>query len=314
LRSYMLVPVLIVLLIAGALVNPRFLTAENLIDILGASSALALIVLGESLVLIVGKFDLSLESTVGLGPALGVLLTASAADRGWGVGLSPWLGLLAIVGFGALVGALNGLLIVRFRLNAFIVTLAMLIILRGLLVGLTKGNTLFAVPAPYLYLGAATWLAVPVSVWFAGACYVVAAIVLRYHRYGRALYAIGGNARAALAAGIAVESTTWWCFIVAGVLAAIAGLVLTGRLGAVGASQGNGMIFTVFAAAVIGGVSLDGGRGTIAGALTGVLLLGVLDNLLTLSQVQTYWIQAIYGAIILIALVIARMTRGSEET
>ena len=307
-----MLPPIVLLLIIGALLNPRFLSAENLVDILGASSALALVVLGEALVLIVGKFDLSLESVVGLAPALGVLLTASVADRGWGIGLSPWVGLIAILGFGALAGAFNGLLIVRFRLNAFIVTLAMLIILRGLLVGLTKGNTLFNLPAQYTFLGGSTWLSIPISVWLAAFAYAIAAFILRSHRHGRALYAIGGNSEAARTAGIDVDRTMWWCFIIAGVLAALAGLVLTGRLGAVGASQGNGMIFTVFAAAVIGGVSLDGGRGTIFGALTGVLLLGILDNLLTLSQVQTYWIQAIYGAIILIALLLARFTGGSR--
>ncbi len=312
-REFVLVPALVGLLIVGAIVNHRFFTATNLIDILGASSALALVVLGETLVLIAGKFDLSLESTVGLAPAIGVLLSVSVADRGWGVGLPPWLGLIVILAVGAGIGAINGLLIVRFRLNAFIVTLAMLIILRGLLVGFTKGNTLFAVPAAYLYLGAATWLQIPVSVWVAALIFILAGLFLGYHRLGRALYAIGGNAQAARAAGIPVERITWACFIAAGVLAAIAGLILAGRLGAVSASQGNGMIFTVFAAAVIGGVSLDGGRGTIVGALTGVLLLGTLDNVLTLAQVQTYWIQAIYGAIILIALLVARLS-GSKES
>ncbi len=308
-----LLPALVVLVAIGAFVNPHFLSPSNIIDILGACSALALLVLGESLVLIAGKFDLSLESTAGLAPALGVLLTASVSARGWGIGLPWWAGLLVVLAFGALAGAFNGLLVVRFRLNAFIVTLAMLIILRGVLVGLTKGNTLFEMPAQYLFLGAQTWLHVPVSVWLAAACYIVGAAVLLYHRHGRAIYAIGGNAVAARTAGIDVERTTWWCYIIAGILAAVAGLILSGRLGAVAASQGQGMIFTVFAAAVIGGVSLDGGRGTLGGALTGVLLLGVLDNLLTLSQVQSYWVQAIYGAIILLALTLARITGGERE-
>lgn len=293
--------------------NTHFLTPMNIVNILGASSALALLVLGESLVLIVGKFDLSLESTVGLAPALGALLTLAVADRGWGIGLPPLLGVAIILACGAMIGAINGLLIVRFKLNGFIVTLAMLIILRGLLVGLTKGNTLFALPPSFVFLGAATWLHVPLCVWLAAVLFVAASLFLHYHRYGRALYAIGGNAQAARAAGIAVETITWCCYIAAGILSAIAGLVLAGRLGAVSASQGNGMIFTVFAAAVIGGVSLDGGRGTILGAVTGVLLLGTLDNLLTLAQVQSYWIQAIYGTIILIALLVARITAGTKE-
>ncbi len=306
-------PVLVLLLIVGAFVNGRFLSSANLIDILGASSALALVVLAESLILISGKFDLSLESTVGLAPAVGVLLVASQADRGWGVHLPVWLGFLCILLTGAIVGVINGALIVKLRLNAFIVTLAMLIVLRGLLVGVTKGNTLFSVPDAYLYLGAQTVGGVPVSVWLAIAIFIAAGVLLGHHRLGRAIYAIGGNRQAARAAGINVDAISFGVFVAGGVLASLAGLILAGRLGAVSANQGNGMIFTVFAAAVIGGVSLDGGKGTVLGAATGVLLLGVVDNLLTLAQVQTFWIQAIYGVIILLALALARVTSGREE-
>jgi simple sugar transport system permease protein len=136
--------------------------------------------------------------------------------------------------------------------------------------------------------------------------------MLGYHRWGRALYAIGGNIDAARAAGIKVDAMRWSAFILAGILASAAGLILAGRLGAVSANQGNGMIFTVFAAAVIGGISLDGGRGSVLGALGGVVLLGVLENVLTLAQVQTFWVQAIYGVIILLSLVFARVATGEE--
>ena len=110
--------------------------------------------------------------------------------------------------------------------------------------------------------------------WLAAAAFAVAGFMLRYHRLGRALYAIGGNPEAARAAGIRVERITWGVYVLAGVLAAVGGLEITGYVGAISANQGNGLIFTVFAAAVIGGISLDGGKGTMFGALTGVLLLG----------------------------------------
>lgn len=311
-RELALVPVLVLLVVVGAFVNPHFLTPANAVNILGASSALALVVLAEALILISGKFDLSLESTVGLAPAIGVLLVAPVAARGWGAGAPVWLGFAAILATGALAGAFNGFMIVKLRLNAFIVTLAMLIVMRGMLVGVTQGNTLFSVPAAYLYMGSETWLGVPVSVWIAGIIFAIAAIALGYHRLGRALYVIGGSPAAARAAGINVDRISFAVFVIGGVLASLSGVILAGRLGAVSANQGNGMIFTVFAAAVIGGVSLDGGRGTALGALTGVLLLGVVDNLLTLAQVQPFWIQAIYGAIILIALAVSRLTSGRE--
>jgi len=312
-RELGLIPALVVIVLVGALINNKFLTPINIVNILANTSALALLVLGETLVLIAGKFDLSLESIVGLAPATGLMLVLSSAARGWGIDLPVPVGLVAMLALGALVGAINGTLVVRLRLNAFIVTLAMLIILRGLLLGMTHGETLFEVPDAYLFLGAATVAGLPVSVWLTALCYVAAALFLRYHRLGRALYAIGGNAQAARAAGIRVGRVTIGAYVVAGLLAAVAGLIMCGRVGAVAANQGNGWIFNVFAAAVIGGVSLDGGKGTMLGALTGALLLNVVDNLLTLAQVETFWIQAIYGGIILLALMFSRLTNRAEQ-
>ena len=214
---------------------------------------------------------------------------------------------------GAAIGFFNGLMVVGLKLNAFIVTLAMLIIVRGMLVGATSGRTLFDLPEAFYALMILTFLGLPLAVWLAALAFVVAGIILRYHRLGRALYAIGGNPEAARAAGIRVERVTWGVYIVAGVLAAVGGLFTVGYVGAISANQGNGMIFTVFAAAVIGGISLDGGKGTMFGALTGVLLLGVVQNLLTLAQVPSFWIQAIYGAIILGSLAVAKFAGGQAQ-
>ncbi|MFE0102116.1 ABC transporter permease [Streptomyces sp. NPDC059009] len=312
-RELALVPALLLLMVLGAVVNDSFLTERNLISILGASAALAMVVLAESLVLITGKFDLSLESVVGIAPAVGALLVLPAAQSGWGSEFPVALALLAILVVGGVIGAFNGILVVKLKLNAFIVTLAMLIVLRGLLVGATEGKTLFGMPEAFYTLATSTFLSIPMSVWLAAAAFAVAGLVLKYHRVGRALYAIGGNPEAARAAGIRVERVMLGVFVVAGVLAAAGGLMQTGYVGAINANQGQNMIFTVFAAAVIGGISLDGGKGTMFGALTGVLLLGVVQNLLTLAQVPSFWIQAIYGGIILVALMIARVTTGRAQ-
>ena len=313
-RELALVPALLLLMLLGALVNDSFLTERNLISILGASAALAMVVLAESLVLITGKFDLSLESVVGIAPAVGALLVLPAAQSGLGTELPAAVALLAILVVGAVIGAFNGILVVKLKLNAFIVTLAMLIVLRGLLVGATKGKTLFGMPDSLLLPGhhhlpdhpacRCGWPRSPSA---------SPGFVLKYHRVGRALYAIGGNPDAARAAGIRVERVMLGVFVVAGVLASVGGLMQTGYVGAISANQGQNMIFTVFAAAVIGGISLDGGKGTMFGALTGVLLLGVVQNLLTLAQVPSFWIQAIYGGIILVALMIARVTTGRAQ-
>ncbi len=313
LRDFALIPALVILFVLGALVSPSFLTRDNLIGILSASAALALVVVAETLIILTGKFDLSVESTVGFAPAMGAMLVIPAAAGGFGTELPVAAGLAATLLTGACVGLLNGLLVVKLRLNAFIVTLAMLIVLRGMLVGATRGSTLFDMPQPFFALASSTLLGLPWSVWLAAFVFAAAGVMLRYHRLGRAVYAIGGNAPAARAAGINVDRVTWGVFTLAGTLAALGGLILTGYVGAINANQGNGMIFTVFAAAVIGGVSLDGGKGGMFGALCGVLLLGMVQNLLTLAQVPSFWIQAIYGAIILGALMVAKLTGENQQ-
>lgn len=313
LREFALLIPIAALMVVGTYVDARFLSFANLSTVLGASAALSLLVLGESLIIITGKFDLTLESNLGIAPALGAMLVIPAASGGFGTEWAAPVALIGILFLGALIGFVNGFMIVRLKLNAFIVTLAMLIVLRGVQVGITKGQTLWDMPSSFFWLATATFLGLPMSVWFAGLVFVAAGVFMKYHRIGRAIYAIGGNAEAARAAGIRVDRITWGVFVFAGVLAAIAGIVLTGYVGAISASQGEGMIFTVFAAAVIGGISLDGGRGSMIGALTGVLLLGIVQNILTLAQVPSFWIKAIYGMIILCSLMIARITNPNSQ-
>ncbi len=313
LRDLALLPALVALVIVGSLISPVFLNPNNINTILTSSAALALIVLAESLIIITGKFDLSLESIYGFAPAIGAMVVVPAAKFGFGMEWDPVIGIIVVIAVGGIIGFINGFLVVGLRLNAFIVTLAMLIIVRGMLVGATSGRTLFDLPDAFYGLMEVTVLSLPLAVWLAALAFLIAALVLRYHRLGRALYAIGGNPEAARAAGIRVERVIWGVYVLAGMLAAVGGLAITGYVGAISANQGNGLIFTVFAAAVIGGISLDGGKGTMFGALTGVLLLGVVQNVLTLAQVPSFWIQAIYGAIILGSLMVARFAGGQVQ-
>ncbi|WP_161935561.1 ABC transporter permease, partial [Burkholderia pseudomallei] len=167
LRDLALLPALVLLIAIGAFVSPSFLTKANLISVLGASAALALVVLAESLIVLTGKFDLSLESTVGIAPAIGAMLVMPASSAGFGWQWPAAAGLAAIVAIGALIGFVNGFLVVRMRLNAFIVTLAMLIVLRGMLVGATKGGTLFDMPPAFFALATTGVFGLPLSVWLA---------------------------------------------------------------------------------------------------------------------------------------------------
>ncbi|MFC0505482.1 ABC transporter permease [Micromonospora costi] len=313
LRDFALVPAILLLVVVGALIDPVFLSAANITNVLQQQTELALLVLAEAIILIAGKFDLSLESTIGLAPALAVALVIPAASNGLGTELPAGLAIALCLLTGLVIGAFNGLLILRFKLSAFIVTLGMLIVLRGLQIGITGGQNLFDIPPSVLYLGSAVWLGVPASIWISGTLFAVGIAALGFFRHGRAVYAIGGNTDAARAAGIRTDRVVWVVLMIGGVLAALAGLLMTGRLGSVAAAQGDGMIFTVFAAAVIGGISLDGGKGTLFGALCGVIVLGLINNILTLAGVSAQWIQAIYGGIILVALVLARLTSGKAQ-
>ncbi|WP_062428525.1 ABC transporter permease [Herbidospora daliensis] len=313
LRDFALVPAIIAIAIVGQIVHPIFLQADNIINILQTMSEISLLVLAQALVLIVGKMDLSLESTFGLAPGVAAWLTV-AVGTGSGLGLlSGFWAIPITLAVGVLVGVVNALFIVRFGLNGFIVTLGMLIVLRGLLTGISGGQTFFNLPESMTYLGSAMWFGVPASIWICLLLFAVGVLVMGFTGFGRSLYAIGGNVDAAKAAGIRTDRVLWITLIAASVLAAIGGLLLTGRLASVAAAQGDGAIFTVFAAAVIGGVSLNGGKGTVFGAFTGILLLYMIQNVLTLAGVPAQWIEALNGAIILTALALSRLTGGKTQ-
>jgi simple sugar transport system permease protein len=315
LREVALLPVLVLLIIVGTVVSPAFLTVSNFAGIGQQSSALGVVVAGESLILLIGGMDLSLESTSGLAPMVAAWLIVPVSAYGSGTDLSPYLGIVVLIAVGAAVGLINGLLIVKGRLNGFIVTLGMTIVLAGLQNGIVKAQTLFNLPQPFAYLGSASFGQLPVSLVVTAVIFVLAGLFLRYHRTGRAIYAVGGNPAAARAAGIKVERIKIGVYIAGSILAAIGGLMEAGRVSAVTGQQGyqEGIIFSVFAAAVIGGVSLKGGRGNMIGAASGVILLGIVQDILDLANVSNYWIEAINGAVILFALVLARIV-GGEST
>src|SRR6202453_4901650 len=314
-REAALLPVLVALIVVGSLVSSAFLTTSNLSGVGQQASALGVTVVGESLILLIGGMDLSLEGTYGFAPMLAAWLIVPVAAFGSGADLSPVLGLLVLLLAGGCVGLINGTLIVKARLNGFIVTLGMTIVLAGLQNGIVKAQTLFNLPPAFGYLGAASIGQVPVSLIVAVVIFVLVGLFLRYQRTGRAIYAVGGNPAAAGAVGIKVDRVKIGVYVAGSVLAAIGGLMEAGRVSAVTGQQGygEGIIFNVFAAAVIGGVRLKGGRGNMIGAASGVILLGIVQNILDLTNVSNYWIEAIDGAVILFALFLARIV-GGEST
>ncbi len=312
-RDLALIPPIILVAVVGTFVSPSFFTRTNIEDVLVSMAWIGLLVLAEGLVLLAGKMDLSLESTVGLAPGVAAWLTLSGGIHHGIDAVSPGWAVPIALGVGLLVGLVNAALIVGLGLNAFIVTLGMLITLRGLLTGISGGQTFFGMSGSMTYLGTGSLLGIPVAIWVCVLAYVIAVLALRYLRAGRSLYAIGGNTDAARAAGIRTDRTLWGVFVLASVLAALGGIMLSGHLASVASNQGDGAIFTVFAAAVIGGVSLNGGRGSLVGAFTGILLLYLVQNVLTFAGVSGEWFDFLNGAVILAVLIITRVVTGRSK-
>ncbi len=301
----------------------KFLTPINIVNILSTAAVLGVVVVGQTFVLITGNFDLSQESTLGLAALVGlwILVAAGAPWFGGGVlpgllgdsAVNPFISIAFVLGMGVFIGLIIGSLITYGRMNNFIVTLAMLLILRGLMLAFTEGNAVNAFNHPggdvFYWLGHETfpvpWLGnVPIAVLAMLIVFAIGHIVLSYRKFGRDIYAVGGNKQAAIASGIDANKRIRQVYMISGFLAALAGIIMAGRVGSVQVNLGEGYIFTIFAAAVIGGVSLQGGRGTMLGALGGVLLLSTIDRGLNLMRVSVFWIQVIQGLIILFAMFI----------
>ncbi|WP_395685965.1 ABC transporter permease [Aestuariivirga sp.] len=296
--------------------SPVFLSPTNITNILSAAAILGILVVGQTFVLITGNFDLSTESTLGLAGLVGMFLIVPATAPYWGGGLmlNPYLSIVVLLGMGAVIGYVVGALITIGKMNNFIVTLAMLLILRGLIMAFTKGTPIsglgFEPAETYFWLGHKALfeipgvIKIPVAVVATALVFVIGHIILNHRRFGRELYAIGGNRQAAIASGIDADARIRQVYVLSGLLAALAGWMLAGRVGSIQANLGEGYIFTVMAAAVIGGISLQGGRGTMLGALGGVLLLSTIDRGLNLMNVNVFWVKVIQGLIIMLAMFI----------
>ena len=208
--------------------------------------------------------DLSIESVMAFAAMLAAWLTASRGSP-LGLQLDTWLTLLIVLGFGALVGLFNAVLVVRFRINAFIVTLATYISIRGLGLILTGGRSMYGLPDDFRAAGSSDLLGLPLLIWILVVTYLIFGVVLRRTQFGRWVYLVGGNPTAPFRAGIDVDGVLYRVFILSGVVAAFAGFLLAARTNGATPNLGLGMLFEAFAAVVIGGVSLRGGHGRSVG-------------------------------------------------
>lgn len=279
-----------------------FLQGDNLLGVALAFSFIAIMAIGETIVIMSAGIDLSVGSNL----ALSGIVCALIAKSGFLAGAEPWQVPLAVLGglfTGVVMGLVNGLLVVRGRLTPFIATLGTLSIARGAAYALCKGWPVDGLPDAFSDgIGHATLLRVPLAVWAMVLVTLAGVYFLTQTRWGRHVYAIGGNEEAARFAGIDVGRTKLLVYALCGLSCGIAAVLMTAWLGVAQSTTGMGYELDVIAAAVIGGASLMGGHGSALGALLGAAIMGVLRNGLVLLNVRDYWQQLAVGLVIIIAV------------
>jgi ribose transport system permease protein len=292
-----IVLVLLILCAILGITTRTFLTVENLFNIARNYSDIAISALGMTMVLIIAGIDLSVGSIMAFaGLVTALCLTALKLP----VLLAIVVGILA----GGLIGAINAILIQRFHLPPFIATLGMLGVTRGIVVGTTNGQVVRPFPPEFAFLGQGYIGPVPVPVIIMIVMAFIIGLFLKYHVWGTYIYSIGGNETSAILTGLPVNRVKVFVYIMSGLLSGLAGILVVSRLGVSAPTQASGYELNVIAAAVIGGVSLTGGRGTIFGAVLGAMIIGVLYNALVMLSVPTYWQQAFIGGIIILAALV----------
>ncbi len=292
----------IIMVIVISQLSPYFLGSRNLVNLPVSVAVIGMIAVFSTLLMIGGGLDLS----VGANTALVGVLVASTQES-LGIGGAVAFGLIV----GALIGLINGLLVTRVGINPLITTLGMLSVVRGLAFVFSGGLSILIMDENFGQLGRGKIAGVPTLVVAALIMFIIAIIVLHFTTYGRAMYAIGGNSRASHLAALPVKRYQLIAYVLSGLGAAIAGLFLTSRLGAAAPQASTGLELKVVAAIILGGTSLTGGKGNLFGTFLGVLILGTLDNAMTLLSVSAYYQQIALGVLLLLAVGLDQLRVGN---
>jgi ribose transport system permease protein len=298
------------MVVALAVLSDKFLTLDNGWNILRQISVNLTLSIGMTLVILSGGIDLSVGALLGLAGAIAAgLLKHGLVIGALGVRLefTPAGAIVAGIAVGAATGWFNGFAITRFRLPPFVATLGMLSIARGLTLLWTGGFPITSLGSSFGFLGTGALLGMPMPVWIMVALVAGFVVVTRRTRFGRHVYAVGGNERAARLTGLNVARIKIAVYTLAGALAGVAGLIVTARLDSAQPNAGLGYELDSIAAVVIGGTSLSGGRGSVLGTVLGCLIIGVLNNGLFVLNVSPFWQQVIKGGVILVAVAIDKL-------
>ena len=296
-KSFSIVLVFVAICILFTSLNQYFFTWNNWLNLLRQSSINGILAIGVTFVILTKGIDLSVGSIM----ALAGMVAASLVTTG---NESPILfAIVAALGTGAVLGLANGALIARVNVPPFVATLGMLSMARGLTLIFSDGRPIANLSAPMKWIGSGNVLGMPVPVLIFFAVFVIGWVTLSRTTFGRYIYAVGGNEKAARTSGISTRTITASTYVISGLLAGLGGLVLTARTTAALPQAGIGYELDAIAAVVIGGTSLSGGRGSLVGTLFGALIIGTINNGMDLMGVSSYYQQLLKGAIIVLAVI-----------
>jgi putative xylitol transport system permease protein len=313
LQRYGILIALAVVCLTLALISENFLSTRNILNVLRQTSINGILAIGMTFVILTRGIDLSVGSVVALGGIVAASF-ATTSSTGMVVG-APYPALVAI-GVGLLVGmacgGVSGLIVSRFHVPAFVATLGMLSAARGLTLIYSGGRPIPALTEEFRWIGTGSVLGIPVPIFLLLGTFAVAHFVLTQTRFGRHIYAVGGNPHAAKVSGLPVRSIRFSVYVIAGALAGLGGMILAARTGSALPQAGIAYELDAIAAVVIGGTSLAGGVGRVTGTLIGALLIGVMNNGLDLMGVESYYQQVIKGLLIVAAVMLDR-SKNKED-
>ncbi|MEA2779074.1 MAG: ribose transport system permease protein [Rhodospirillaceae bacterium] len=297
---------LVIVIVMFASTSPNFLTYQNLFNVVRQSSYLIIVTLGQLVVLLTAGLDLSVGSVIALVSVVSALVMGSLGDVSPGLAIAGGVG--AGLATGIAVGAVNGLGVTIFRVNPFMMTLGMLSIAFGLALTLSGGTPIYGMPASFGdFFGYGSLLGIPAPVCFTAVILVVVYLYLAKTRAGRYVYAIGSNNRAAELSGVNTRLHVFAAYVVSGVLAAAAGILLTARVGTGEANIGQDMVLQSIAACIIGGVSLFGGVGRVGNVVLSALFIALLTNGMNLVGIQSYTQQVVLGVVLISAIILDQL-------
>ena len=303
----LLIAIALVVLVIGTQ-NPLFFTVGNL-KVIGTAIAISgLLAVVQTIVIILGALDISVGSIAGLTSVTSAMIFTATGG--------PFLGVVGAIGIGVLCGLVNGCIIVFGRVNPVIATLATLAAYKGLAQLISDGRAQGYTGADgfFVFLARGTLLGIPTLIWVLIVIAALAHVVLRYTTVGRNIYAVGGNDIASRLAGISINRYILGVYMITGAVAAVAGVLITARTGSGQPVSGSeGLELEAITAAALGGAALKGGKGTIAGTILAVILLGILTNGMTLLGVNSFWQNVAKGALLVVAVVIQQLRSGERR-